>query len=172
MRTGGGEEEEERGQSRRQCEHASQSSGSACCMSEPVSAALEPVDAVAEAREYICSLTFISKSKDMATAADEDSLRAHLRSIPEYSTAKVNFYYSSLPSRKHSNPTGYSSALAWWRRTLVDLTARGLLSDDKLVLHVDEQLREKLRWDKAGRPTSLGVIVVRLSLPLDRSRRR
>ncbi|GAA5999348.1 uncharacterized protein JCM10292_001222 [Rhodotorula paludigena] len=103
----------------------------------------------------------------MATAADEDPLRAHLRSIPEYSTAKVNFYYSSLPSRKDSNPTGYSSALAWWRRSLVDLTARGLLSDDKLVLHVDEQLREKLRWDKAGRPTSLGVIVAELAQSSD-----
>jgi charged multivesicular body protein 7 len=94
----------------------------------------------------------------MAKAAGEqshspaDALRAYLAIIPEYSTARVQFYYSSLPSRKHSNPTGYASALAWWRKTLVDLTARGLLGD--------EHLREHLRWDKIGRPSSLGVITV------------
>lgn len=106
----------------------------------------------------------------MAKAAGEqshspaDALRAYLATIPEYSTARVQFYYSSLPSRKHSNPTGYASALAWWRKTLVDLAARGLLGDDKLVLHVDEHLREHLRWDKIGRPSSLGVITVRETL--------
>ena len=106
----------------------------------------------------------------MAKAASEqttDALKAYLATIPEYSTARVHFYYSSLPSRKHSNPTGYASALAWWRKTLVDLTARGLVGQDKLVLHVDEHLREHLRWDKIGRPSSLGVITVRaLTLPL------
>ena len=108
----------------------------------------------------------------MAQAAGEqsrspaDALKLYLATIPEYSTARVQFYYSSLPSRKHSNPTGYAAALAWWRKTLVDLTARGLLGDDKLVLHVDEHLREHLRWDKIGRPSSLGVITVRvLDLP-------
>lgn len=101
----------------------------------------------------------------MAEAAGEqsrpDALKAYLATIPEYSTARVQFYYSSLPSRKHSNPTGYASALAWWRKTLVDLTARGLVGQDKLVLRVDEHLREHLRWDKIGRPSSLGVITVR-----------
>ncbi|KAG0659518.1 hypothetical protein C6P46_005155 [Rhodotorula mucilaginosa] len=109
----------------------------------------------------------------MAKAAGEqshspaDALRAYLAIIPEYSTARVQFYYSSLPSRKHSNPTGYASALAWWRKTLVDLTARGLLGDDKLVLHVDEHLREHLRWDKIGRPSSLGVITAELAQSSD-----
>lgn len=90
-----------------------------------------------------------------------DALHSHLASIPEYSTPRIQFYYSSLPSRKHSNPTGYSAALAWWRKTLQDLVQRGLLGDDKLSLHVDEPLREQLRWDSVGRPTSLGVIIVR-----------
>lgn len=98
----------------------------------------------------------------MAAQPAQDPLRSFLATIPEYSTPRVQFYYSSLPSRKHSNPTGYSGAISWWRKTLVDLAARGLLSDDKLLIHVDEELREKLRWDKAGRPSSLGVIVVRL----------
>ncbi|KWU46351.1 hypothetical protein RHOSPDRAFT_28329 [Rhodotorula sp. JG-1b] len=105
----------------------------------------------------------------MAKAASEqshspaDALKAYLATIAEYSTARVQFYYSSLPSRKHSNPTGYASALAWWRKTLIDLTARGLLGQDKLVLHVDEHLREHLRWDKIGRPSSLGVITAELA---------
>jgi len=91
-----------------------------------------------------------------------DPLKATLQSIPEYSTAKIQFYYSSLPGRKTSNPTGYSSALSWWRKTLTDLTAKGLLGEDKLVIKVDEELRENLRFDKVGRPSSLGVMIVRL----------
>ncbi|GAA5978365.1 hypothetical protein JCM5350_001140 [Sporobolomyces pararoseus] len=96
-----------------------------------------------------------------------DPLKAALQSIPEYSTAKVQFYYSSLPGRKTSNPTGYSSALSWWRKTLSELTAKGLLSSDKLILEVDEDLKEKLRWDKIGRPSSLGVIVGELATSSD-----
>ncbi|BGP23014.1 hypothetical protein JCM10295v2_001907 [Rhodotorula toruloides] len=103
----------------------------------------------------------------MAAQPAQDPLRSYLAAVPEYSTPRVQFYYSSLPSRKHSNPTGYSGAISWWRKTLVDLVARGLLSDDKLLLHVDEELREKLRWDKAGRPSSLGVIVAELAQTAD-----
>ncbi|GAA5900363.1 uncharacterized protein JCM6883_002822 [Sporobolomyces salmoneus] len=101
------------------------------------------------------------------TEPSPDPLKAALRSIPEYNTAKIQFYYSSLPGRKTSNPTGYSSALSWWRKTLSDLTAKGLLGQDKLVLNVDEELRENLRWDKAGRPSSLGVIVGELASTSD-----
>jgi len=89
-----------------------------------------------------------------------DPLKAHLQAVPEYSTPRIQFYYSSLPGRKAANPTGYSSALSWWRKTLSDLTAKGLISEDKLVLQITEELREKLRWEKVGRPSSLGVIVV------------
>ncbi|GAA5913186.1 hypothetical protein JCM6882_005812 [Rhodosporidiobolus microsporus] len=97
----------------------------------------------------------------------QNALRDHLASLPEYSTPKIQFYYSSLPPKKLSNPTGYSAALNWWRRTLVDLVEKGLVGDDKLVLTVDEELREKLRWDKVGRPSSLGVIVAELALTAD-----
>ncbi|BGO89806.1 hypothetical protein NBRC10512_007223 [Rhodotorula toruloides] len=103
----------------------------------------------------------------MAAQPALDPLKSYLATISEYSTPRVQFYYSSLPSRKHSNPTGYSGAISWWRKTLVDLVARGLLSDDKLLIHVDEELREKLRWDKAGRPSSLGVIVAELAQTSD-----
>jgi charged multivesicular body protein 7 len=95
----------------------------------------------------------------------KDALKDYLTThVPEYSTPRIQFYYSSLPPKKQSNPTGYSAALNWWRRTLVDLVEKGLLSDDKLILSVDDELRERLRWDKVGRPTSLGVIIVRTLL--------
>jgi charged multivesicular body protein 7 len=97
--------------------------------------------------------------------AQGDPLKAHLATVPEYSTPRIQFYYSSLPPKKLSNPTGYSSAINWWRRTLVDLVEKGLLSDDKLVLSVNDELREKLRWDKVGRPSSLGVVIVRSCSP-------
>ncbi|GAA5839715.1 hypothetical protein JCM3766R1_004593 [Sporobolomyces carnicolor] len=101
------------------------------------------------------------------TTPTRDALRAHLQSMPEYGTPKLQFYYSSLPGRKTSNPTGYSSALSWWRKTLADLTAKGLVGPDKLVLVVDAELRENLRIDKVGRPSSLGVIVSELATAQD-----
>ncbi|GAA6006364.1 hypothetical protein JCM11491_004928 [Sporobolomyces phaffii] len=101
------------------------------------------------------------------TTGPSNSLNTALQSIPEYSTAKVQFYYSSLPARKTSNPTGYSSALSWWRKTLTDLTSKGLFGSDKLVIDVNENLRENLRWDKIGRPTSLGVVVGELAATSD-----
>ncbi|GAA5941035.1 phosphatidic acid-binding protein CHM7 [Sporobolomyces koalae] len=96
-----------------------------------------------------------------------DPFKAALQAIPEYSTARIQFYYSSLPARKTANPTGYSSALSWWRKTLSDLTATGIAGEDKLVLNVDEDLRENLRWDKVGRPSSLGVVVGELAASSD-----
>lgn len=113
-------------------------------------------------RKKVLTFFLLDYCPEMSTPST-DPLKAALQSIPEYSTAKVQFYYSSLPGRKTSNPTGYSSALSWWRKTLSELTAKGLLSSDKLILEVDEDLKEKLRWDKIGRPSSLGVIVVSLS---------
>ncbi|GAA5971508.1 hypothetical protein JCM11641_000618 [Rhodosporidiobolus odoratus] len=100
-------------------------------------------------------------------AHTQDNLRDYLSTIPEYSTPRIQFYYSSLAPKKQSNPAGYSSAINWWRHTLVSLVQKGLLSDDKLVLTVDEDLREKLKWDKVGRPTSLGVIVAELAQTSD-----
>ncbi|GAA6026769.1 hypothetical protein JCM8097_005848 [Rhodosporidiobolus ruineniae] len=103
----------------------------------------------------------------IASDSSSSALRDHLQLIPEYSTQRIQFYYSSLPPKKLSNPTGYSSAVQWWRRTLVDLVQRGFLTDDKLVLTADDELREMLRWDKVGRPSSLGVVIAELAQSLD-----
>lgn len=94
------------------------------------------------------------------------SLKEHLSALPEYSAsppARLQFLYSSLAPRKTANPTGFSSALTWWRLTLSDLVAKGLLGDDKLILVANDGLRERLRWEGVGRPSSLGTILVRLS---------
>lgn len=92
-----------------------------------------------------------------------DPLRSYLGSLPEYSSARAQFLYSSLPARKASNPTGYQGAISWWRLTLSALVSKGLLGEDKLILVAEEDLKEKLRWDKIGKPSSLGTILVRLS---------
>jgi charged multivesicular body protein 7 len=90
-----------------------------------------------------------------------DPLKAHLASLPEYSSARAQFLYSSLSARKAANPTGYAGALSWWRLTLSSLVSKGLLGGDKLILVADEDLKEHLRWDKIGRPLSLGTVIVR-----------
>lgn len=90
-----------------------------------------------------------------------DPLKAYLVSLPEYSSARAQFLYSSLSARKAANPTGYAGALSWWRLTLSSLVSKGLLGDDKLILVADEDLKEHLRWDKIGRPLSLGTVIVR-----------
>lgn len=85
----------------------------------------------------------------------------HLGQIAEYSTPRAAFLYSSIASRKTANPTGYASAIQWWRTTLAGLVEHGLLGPDHLILVADESLREQLRWERIGRPASLGPILVR-----------
>lgn len=91
-------------------------------------------------------------------------LAKHLTTIPELQAARGQFLYSSLPSRKEVNPTGYTGAINWWETTLATLTAKGLVSEHKLILVVDESLREGLRYGKLGRPASLGAVLVSLKL--------
>ena len=87
-------------------------------------------------------------------------LAQHLATIPELQVARGQFLYSSLPSRKEVNPTGYSGAISWWETTLASLVVKGLISEHKLILVVDENLREGLRYGKLGRPASLGAVLV------------
>ncbi|KAL8293071.1 hypothetical protein RQP46_000765 [Phenoliferia psychrophenolica] len=99
-------------------------------------------------------------------------LREHLSQIAEYSTPRATFLYSSIASRKTANPTGYASAIQWWRSTLASVVAKGLLGPDHLILVADESLRENLRWERIGRPASLGPILAELTqsgdfVPLD-----
>ena len=90
----------------------------------------------------------------------DSPLAQYLTSIPELQLARGQFLYSSLPSRKEVNPTGYSGAINWWETTLANVVAKGLISEHKLILVADENLREGLRYGKLGRPASLGGVLV------------
>lgn len=98
-----------------------------------------------------------------AMPSNSSPLHSHLATLPEYSTPRAQFLYSSLPPRRTANPTGYSGAIQWWRRTFVDLVSKGLLGHDKLILDAKDDLREQLRWQKIGRPLSLGTVIVRFN---------
>lgn len=91
-------------------------------------------------------------------------LSARLVALPEYAASpptRLTFLYSALAPRKTANPTGFHSALSWWKATLTTLLAAGMFGEDSLVLSANDDLRERLRWDKIGRPSSLGTVIVR-----------
>ncbi|KAK4058705.1 hypothetical protein OIO90_000149 [Microbotryomycetes sp. JL221] len=119
--------------------------------------------AALKSRYFVCDDIVVDNTGRIFTV-DQDALKSYLGSLPEYHSQRAQFLYSSLPARKVANPTGYNGAITWWRTTLSTLTSKGLIGDDKLVLHVDEDLRESLRWNKIGRPSSLGAVVAELDL--------
>ncbi|KAH8923933.1 hypothetical protein BT69DRAFT_1296769 [Atractiella rhizophila] len=89
-----------------------------------------------------------------------------LSSRPEFkgNDERLGFLYSAFPSRKSANPDGYAQAVAWWKGLLCDLAWEGGQSGkgeetDRLILNVDEKLREVLRWDGIGTPSALGEVV-------------
>jgi hypothetical protein len=85
--------------------------------------------------------------------------------LGKLSDSRRQFLYSSLAPRKEINPIGFNSAIQWWKAFLVELVAQGRLGDDRLLLTVSEEMREGLRWEGSGRPTSLGTIIVSSLLP-------
>lgn len=111
-------------------------------------------------RARLCFLHRVEARRLLAKLSD--ALQSYLGALPEYSNARAQFFYSSLPPRKQVNPTGYNGAITWWRTTLAALVSKGLLGDDKLILVADDDLREKLRWNQIGRPLSLGAVIVSL----------
>lgn len=103
------------------------------------------------------------------TSEASTSLQAHLSSLPEYaSTPRIQSLYSDLGRQKVSNPSGYIANLSWWRSTLVAIVEKRLQTkkEDALVLHVDQELSDALRLEKAGRPAGLGTVIVRLAMPM------
>ncbi|CAE6535843.1 unnamed protein product [Rhizoctonia solani] len=64
-----------------------------------------------------------------------------------------------------SNPAGYSANIEWWRRTLSEVTARGLQPAGILVLRADTVLVDSFRWDKVGKPLGVGYALTSLSTP-------
>lgn len=81
-------------------------------------------------------------------------------SLGGLSGSRRQFLYSSLAPRKEINPIGFNSAIQWWNAFLIELVSQGRLGDDKLLLTASEEMRESLRWEGSGRPTSIGTIIV------------
>ncbi|PVF94856.1 hypothetical protein CPB86DRAFT_788647 [Serendipita vermifera] len=96
------------------------------------------------------------------TAAASPSISSYLSSLPEFaSTPRIQSLYSDLGRQKLSNPTGYAANLTWWRSTLQELVSKRLqpASENALILHVDQDLSDALRWEKVGRPAGLAVVI-------------
>lgn len=95
------------------------------------------------------------------------SIQEYLSTLPEYKTTsqRLQSLYSDLAKKRLSNPTGYNANVEWWRRTLTEVTSRGLQSTSVLVLHADSQLAEKFRWEKVGKPLGIGYAMTSLSTP-------
>lgn len=120
-----------------------------------------------------------------------DALKEHLQKRPEYrntSKARLAYLYSDLSQARTTNPTSYTSSVAWWSNLIHDLVSQGLQSgggeeqtdldadqvtrgkspssktsndySDKIIWHLDQAFVDRLRWEGAGRPTGLGTVTV------------
>ncbi|KAF8682284.1 SNF7 family [Rhizoctonia solani] len=95
------------------------------------------------------------------------SISDFLINLPEYksNSQRLQSLYSDLNRQRLSNPAGYSANIEWWRRTLSEVTARGLQTAGVLVLRADTVLVDSFRWDKVGKPLGVGYAITSLSTP-------
>ncbi|KAG9102734.1 hypothetical protein FRC06_001266 [Ceratobasidium sp. 370] len=95
------------------------------------------------------------------------SIHDYLSTLPEYkaSSQRLQSLYSDLAKKRLSNPAGYAANVEWWRRTLSEVTARGLQPVGVLVLRADSQLVDEFRWETVGRPLGVGYALTSLSTP-------
>ena len=78
---------------------------------------------------------------------------------PQPTTVRLQALYASTSAQRQSNPTGYSANVSWWSALVEELLRAGYISDDHLILKVDDGLLGKLEWN-GGRPRGLGGFVV------------
>ena len=101
------------------------------------------------------------------------TLPEFLETRPEYGEkskrARLAYLYSDLSQARLNNPTSFASSVSWWSNLLSDIVSKGLqdgggastATSDKLVMHLNQELLDRLRWEGAGRPTGLGTVAVR-----------
>ena len=101
------------------------------------------------------------------------TLSDFLNTRPEYGKqskrARLAYLYSDLSQARSNNPTSFASSVSWWSNLLSDIVSKGLQdgggesteTSDKLVLHLNLEFVDRLRWEGAGRPTGLGTVAVR-----------
>lgn len=99
---------------------------------------------------------------------------------PSSSSSPLPSLYSDLSRQKRSNPSGYRVNLQWWNQILSDAVLNGAQRDstststanqkdststsadgnDRLVLHVDENMKQDWTLQQVGRPLGLGTVIV------------
>ncbi|KAH7094026.1 hypothetical protein BKA62DRAFT_721422 [Auriculariales sp. MPI-PUGE-AT-0066] len=100
------------------------------------------------------------------TTMSSTPVAAFLATLPEFSSAsRVSALYSDVARQKQSEQAQYERVVSFWQRILEELLAHGLQTTgedggDTLVLHANDALLESLRWQKQGKPRSLGCAVV------------
>jgi charged multivesicular body protein 7 len=101
-----------------------------------------------------------------------ETLDSYLSSLPEGSNKnRLAYLYSDFT--RGDNTAGARANVEWWKATLSHILARGLQAGgsggegesvihitDKLVLHADQALLERLRREGVGRPMAIGYVLV------------
>ncbi|KAH9998081.1 Snf7-domain-containing protein [Russula compacta] len=92
---------------------------------------------------------------------------SRLPSLPPYnglSNPRIQSLYSDISRQRHSNPTTFSSNIAWWRTTLEAIVSRDWVPNapDRFILHADQSLLEALRYEGVGKPLCLGTVITEL----------
>jgi len=84
---------------------------------------------------------------------------------PPFSTTslpRLQALYSDFSRQKSSNPTSYNANVDWWKRALESLLVASDEDDnDRLVLHANRDLMERVKIPKVGKPLALGSVLVR-----------
>lgn len=111
------------------------------------------------------------------------SLPDFLKTRPEYGDkskrARLAYLYSDLSQARANNPTSFASCVSWWSGLLSEIVSKGLQdggaeaaeTSDKLILHLNQDFVDRLRWEGAGRPTGLGTVAVSYSSLTDKLQR-
>ncbi|KAG9123599.1 hypothetical protein FRC07_014581 [Ceratobasidium sp. 392] len=108
------------------------------------------------------AVTLAAISEMAGLDTQEDAQVARILTI---ASQRLQSLYSDLAKKRISNPAGYTSNVEWWRRTLSEVTARGLQPAGVLVLRADSQLVDEFRWGKVGQPLGVGYALTSLSTP-------
>jgi charged multivesicular body protein 7 len=82
---------------------------------------------------------------------------------------RLQALYSDFSRQKHSNPASYHSNVGWWRKALETIVGSGLQhthhengsKNDRIVLHAGQELIERVKIPKVGKPLAMGPVLVR-----------
>ncbi|KDN40178.1 hypothetical protein K437DRAFT_258766 [Tilletiaria anomala UBC 951] len=98
------------------------------------------------------------------------------------SSSRLHSLYSDLSRHKNSNPASFRANIEWWRKVLTETLKGGIQGDaatattsadvkgkgkassaDRIVMHVNEDFKEKWTLSDVGRPLGLGTVILELA---------